>query len=98
MLLLILILLTLLLGMGGLYVVEKISLPSATPDLPGASYRPLEENFTVGDVESMRFSAVSRGYRMSEVDEVVGQLQERIRQQEEEIAQLKLDSSDTQQV
>lgn len=98
MLLLILILLTMLLGLAGLYLAERISLPTATEDRTENHYAPLASGFTSQDVQRVRFSTSLRGYRMTEVDELVDQLQERICQQERQLAELKARPDDAQQV
>lgn len=98
MLLLILILLTLLLGLAGLYVAERISLPTATEDRQENRHVALTSDFAVGELERVRFSTSLRGYRMSEVDAVMGHLEDRIRRQERELNELRAGHGDAQQL
>ena len=49
----------------------------------------LPQDPTAADVDTVRFDTAARGYRMSEVDEVLDDLQTRLAAQEEEIARLR---------
>lgn len=61
-------------------------MPAAVQSTPAAE---LDDDFTASDVDALRFSQEFRGYRMTQVDEVLTALQERLKAQEATIAELR---------
>ncbi len=55
----------------------------------------LPEGPASGDVDSVRFDTAARGYRMSEVDDVLDSLQGRLASQEAELAALRTEHART---
>jgi DivIVA domain-containing protein len=57
---------------------------------PSSPFRGLPpEGIVPGDLETLRFSAVVRGYRMDEVDQVLDRVAEELRRRDDEIARLR---------
>lgn len=58
------------------------------------SHQPLpDEGLTDAEIEQLRFDVALRGYRMSEVDAVIGRLRRELKEKDEQIAVLRADSS-----
>jgi DivIVA domain-containing protein len=57
----------------------------------------LGEGFTAGSISDLRFDTALRGYRMDQVDRVLDVLQDRIAEQEHQIAALRSGAADTPQ-
>ncbi|MFD5627249.1 DivIVA domain-containing protein [Streptomyces sp. NPDC127072] len=66
---------------------ESAPLPEAVPDRL-ADPLPLDRPVNRGDVETLRFPIALRGYRMSDVDDVLGRLGAEIGERDARIADL----------
>lgn len=63
---------------------DPLADPVTTAPDPG-----LDEDFTAAGVADVRFDTALRGYRMDQVDQVLDRLQQRLAEQERELAALR---------
>ncbi|HEY7718320.1 MAG TPA: DivIVA domain-containing protein [Pedococcus sp.] len=68
---------------------DPMPAPVSTAPDPG-----LRESFGAGDIEALHFDTALRGYRMDQVDEVLDRLQDRLAEQERELALLRATPGD----
>lgn len=79
-----------LVGLVVAVVVQRVGLPGVEPPVTTESFTPLPRGGVDLDaITELRFDPALRGYRMSQVDEVVDRLVDEIRLRDAEIARLR---------
>lgn len=80
----------LLLGLAAAAVVLRSGVPGVPDPVTTESFEPLPRGIVAPDqVTDLRFDQAVRGYRMSQVDDVLDQLTEELRDRDAEVARLR---------
>lgn len=92
MILVLVIVAVLLLGLGGAALVLRTGVPGVPDPVTTESFEaPRRGQVEPGQLSELRFDQAIRGYRMSQVDAVLDQLGEELRDRDAEIARLRAD-------
>lgn len=83
------------LGLSAAALVLRTGVPGVVDPVTSESFEPLARGGVAPDtLIELRFDQAVRGYRMSQVDSVLDQLAEELRDRDDEIARLRADLAD----